>query len=119
MKVKMCKEILEQEGWSSIYQGVPIYGRVKYVEKDVSPLMRYLLDGKRIHKLLMQVLLVHFKRKLKKIKEVAEIGYEYAGPLYDNSGEYINQYIVIQFLLNDPKASDFPFREYIWFEVRA
>ena len=78
------------------------------------------MDGKRVHKLLMQALLVHFKRKLKKIEEVAEIVDEYAGPLYDcDNGEYMNQYVIIHFRLDDPEASDFPYREHIWFEVRA
>ena len=82
------------------------------------------MDGRRVHKLLMQALLIHFKRELKKNKPTAEIMYTYAGPLFDlnKDGEYINQYIIIEYYMSDSEDyQDFGFcsREHVWFEVRA
>lgn len=124
MKVKMCIETMEQEGFSINHKGVPIYGTDEYIERDVSPLLRYVLDGKRIHQLLMSALLVHFKRELKKNRPTAEIRYTYAGPLYDlhKDGEYINMYAIIEYALSDSEDyQDFGFcyRQHVWFEVRA
>ena len=122
MKVKMCKETLEQEGWSLSHPGVARYGTVEYVEKDVSPWARYLLDGRSIHRLFMSVLLVHFKRELKKNKPTAEIVHTYVGPIYDEykGGKYINEYIIIEYYMSDSEDyQDFGFhsREHIWLEI--
>lgn len=121
MKVKLCRETLKQEGWSAIYPDVPRYGTVHYVEAYVTPLARYLLDNKRIHKLLMSALLIPFKRALKKNKPTAEITYAYAGPMYDiNKGnKYINQYIIVEYYMYDSEDSRVRFREDVWFEVHA